>query len=312
MEYAIGVDLGGTNLRAAAITRDGHLIEKLNGRTDLTEGRDAVVSDIAASIENLREKCGRSDLAGIGVVVPGFNRIEDGVISNSNNLACLENFPIRQVLEARIKAPVIFENDANAAALGEKWMGAGRDYDDLVLLTLGTGVGGGIISCGAILHGFLGMAGELGHITINPSGSPCGCGNVGCLEKIASATAVVAMAHMLSLGDVTAKQVFELAQQGNERAISIFKTVGEALGIALAMLVNTFNYPLYLIGGGLVGAWDQFAPVMLAEVTRRSYAYRASPTTRIEQATLGSDAGLFGAAYLPWMENLAPVRGAKR
>jgi glucokinase len=199
---------------------------------------------------------------------------------------------------------VTLENDANAAALGEKWMGAGRDVDDLVLLTLGTGVGGGIISRGRVVRGYLGMAGELGHLTVSPAGNPCGCGNQGCLEKHASASAVVAMARLLNLGgdDLTSKDVYDMAKQGNEKAQRIWQIVGESLGVALAMLVNAFNYPLYLLSGGVLPAWEFFAPRMLETVRWRSFTYR-STNTRIEQATLGNEAGLYGAAYLPWIEH---------
>jgi glucokinase len=181
-------------------------------------------------------------------------------------------------------------------------MGTGRDVDDLVLLTLGTGVGGGIIADGKVLHGFLGMAGELGHITVVPNGNPCGCGNQGCLEKHASATAISAMAHLLALGEnLTSKEVYELALHGNEKARKIFEEMGRFLGIALATLINTFNYPLYLLSGGVLPAWELFAPAMLDEVRRRSFTYRTTKT-RIEQATLGNEAGLFGAAYLAWVK----------
>jgi glucokinase len=206
-------------------------------------------------------------------------------------------------MSRRVGAPVILENDANAAALGEKWIGAGCDVDDLVLLTLGTGVGGGIISGGKVLRGALGMAGELGHITVVPNGNPCGCGNRGCVEKHASATAITAMARLLGLGDrLTAKEVYDLAIAGNEKARSIFVSMGEALGITLAMLVNTFNFPLYLLGGGVIAAWDLFAPAMIEETRRRSYTFRTTET-RIEKAALGNEAGLYGAAFLPWMSN---------
>jgi glucokinase len=226
----------------------------------------------------------------------------EGVIRNSNNLSSLENFPIRDDLSQRLGVPVILENDANAAALGEKWIGAGRGVDDLVLLTLGTGVGGGIIANGKILRGHLGMAGELGHITVVPNGNPCGCGNRGCVEKHASATAITAMAKLLGLGDgLTAKAVYDLAIAGNSKAQTIFVSMGEALGIALAMLVNTFNFPLYLLSGGVLGAWDLFAPAMIEETRRRSFTFRTAET-RIEKAELGNQAGLFGAAYLPWMK----------
>jgi len=159
-EYSIGVDLGGTNLRAAAINRQGQILEKISGRTMLSEGRDAVIEDIVNSIVALREKLGAGGLAGVGIGVPGFILIEKGIIVGSHNLPGFDDFPVRDEIEKRLKAPVILENDANAAALGEKWMGAGRDVDSLVLLTLGTGIGGGIIYHGRVIHGFVGMAGE--------------------------------------------------------------------------------------------------------------------------------------------------------
>jgi glucokinase len=232
--------------------------------------------------------------------------MKEGFITNSNNLPYLENFPVRDELAKRLGTPVILENDANAAALGEKWIGAGKEVDDLVLLTLGTGIGGGIISGGRVLRGFVGMAGELGHTTVVPNGNPCGCGNRGCLEKHAAATAVVAMAQMMHLGEnLTAKDVGDLAAQPGEvgdKARAVWRSMGEALGIALATLVNTFNFPLYLLSGGVLPAWEFFAPEMFETVARRSFTYRATKT-RIEKATLGHEAGLYGAAYLPWSES---------
>jgi glucokinase len=297
-EYSIGVDLGGTNLRAAAISSSGEILAKIAGRAELSQGRDTVIGDMISSIQHLRQEGGSHDLTGVGIGVPGFILLKQGVIVGSNNLPEFENFPIRDHIEQMLGAKVILENDANAAALGEKWIGAGRGVDDLVLLTLGTGIGGGIISSGKVLHGFVGMAGELGHMTVVTNGNPCGCGNFGCLEKHASATAITAMATMSHLGDnLTAQHVFELAEAGDERARRIFESMGNALGIALATLVNIFNFPLYLLSGGVLGAWNQFAPSMLAEVKRRSFTYRNS-ATRIERATLGNEAGLFGAAYL--------------
>src|SRR5947209_3781238 len=185
-EYTIGLDLGGTNLRAAAIDRSGVMLDKISGSTNFAEGRDAVLSEITDAIAKLRDKHGPTGLAGIGVGVPGFIRMKEGIITGSNNLPFLENLPIRDEISRRLGALVILENDANAAALGEQWMGAGRHVQDLVLLTLGTGIGGGIISCGRVLRGSVGMAGEFGHITAVPGGNPCGCGNQGCLEKHAS------------------------------------------------------------------------------------------------------------------------------
>src|SRR5689334_21215923 len=232
-EYSIGVDLGGTNLRAAAIAKDGKMLEKIAGSTQLSAGRDAVISDMVNAIVTLRDRISGMRFAGVGIGVPGFILIEKGLIVGSNNLPQFEGFPMRDEIERRLGTQVILENDANAAALGEKWIGAGRDVDDLVLLTLGTGIGGGIISDGRILHGHVGMAGELGHITVVPNGNPCGCGNTGCLEKHASATAIAGMARMLSLGDdITSEGVYRLATDGNEKARMVFESMGSALGIA--------------------------------------------------------------------------------
>lgn len=302
-DYSIGVDLGGTNLRAAAISSDGKILDKISGKTELSQGRDAVIADIVEAIVTLRDSIKNSRLAGVGIGVPGFILIEKGLIVGSNNLPEFEGFPVRDEIEKQLGTQVILENDANAAALGEKWMGAGREVDDLVLLTLGTGIGGGIISHGRVLHGYVGMAGELGHMTVAPNGNPCGCGNYGCLEKHASATAIVAMGRMLSLGDhtLTSEDVFKMASEGNEKAKMVFQSMGSALGIALATLINIFNYPMFLLSGGPLPAWDFFAPAMLREVELRSFTYR-NAKTRIERATLGNLAGLYGAAYLPLIQ----------
>jgi glucokinase len=306
-EYAIGVDLGGTNLRAAAIDHSGRMLDKIAGSADFSEGREAVIDDMVDAINKLKSHCGTGRLAGVGVGVPGFILIEKGIIVGSHNLPGFNDFPVRDAIERKLGTPVILENDANAAALGEKWMGAGRDVSDLVLLTLGTGIGGGIIVGGKVLHGYLGMAGELGHITISPNGNPCGCGNQGCLEKHASATAIEAMAKLSGLGDtLSSEDVYKLAMEGNELAKTIFVTMGEALGIGLATLINTFNFPLFLLSGGVLPAWDLFAPAMLAEVKKRSFTYR-NARTEIGKATLGNQAGLFGAAYLPFLHQFPNV-----
>jgi glucokinase len=310
--YSIGVDLGGTNLRAAAISQEGVILEHIEGRTPIQAGPTAVVADIVASIEELGRRLagGKSSgaLAGVGVGVPGFIDLKKGVIAGWGNAPAFNGYPIRDEIERKLGARVILENDANAAALGEKWMGAGREVDDLVLLTLGTGIGGGIIIGGRILHGYMGMAGELGHLTISPNGNPCGCGNNGCLEKHASATAIAAMGQLVNLGvGLTSLDVYKLAVEGSERARAVFRTMGEALGIALAGLVNIFNFPLYLLSGGPLPAWEFFAPAMLKEVERRSFTYRTAPT-QIEPAKLGNEAGLYGAAYLPFQADVSTLK----
>jgi glucokinase len=241
-------------------------------------------------------------LAGIGMGVPGFILIEKGIIVGSNNLPAFEGYALRDDIERQLGTTVVLENDANAAALGEKWIGAGKDVDDLVLLTLGTGIGGGIIAGGRVLHGHVGMAGEIGHMTVVPDGNPCGCGNRGCLEKHASATAISGMAKVIGLGaDLTSEQVYNLAVAGDEKAKRIFEAMGRYLGVALATLVNIFNFPLYLLSGGPLPAWEFFAPAMLEEARWRSFTFRHAET-KVEKAILGHEAGLFGAAYLPLLE----------
>lgn len=289
-------------MRAAAVDQDGKLLAQVSASTSPEKGREHVISEIVDSIQELRSKQLEGRFAGVGIGVPGFILMEQGVILNSNNLSFLEDFPLRDEIEKRLGAPVILENDANAAALGESWIGTGADVDDLVLLTLGTGIGGGIIYKGRVMHGFLGMAGELGHLTVVPNGNPCGCGNIGCLEKHASATAITCTAELMKVTphpNPTAEDIYKLAVAGDWKAQQIFRSMGEALGIALAMLINTFNFPLYLLSGGPLPAWDYFAPAMIEQVSRRSFTYR-NTKTRIEKAKLGNQAGLFGAAYLPF------------
>ena len=305
-DYSIGLDLGGTNLRAAAISTGGELLASVSGRTELSAGRDTVITDMVNAIKKLREDTG-SGLVGIGMGVPGFIIIEKGIIVGSPNLPALDGYALRDDIEKRLGATVVLENDANVAALGEKWMGAGKNVDDLVLLTLGTGIGGGIISGGRVLHGHVGMAGELGHMTVVPNGAPCGCGNQGCLEKHASATAITAMARLMQLGEeLSSKEVADLARRDDdvgEKARTVWRVMGESLGVAMAMLINAFNFPLYLLSGGMLPAWDLFEPHMTRVAKQRSYTFRATADeTRIAQATLGNEAGLYGAACLPWIE----------
>ena len=297
--YTIGLDLGGTNLRAAAFSTDGQLLQQVTRPTDVASGREGMLNNMVEAIDSLRRAYAGEELLGVGIGVPGFIRLREGVILNSNNLKPLEDFPLRETISDRLGTPVLLENDANAAALGEKWQGAGRNVNDLVLFTLGTGVGGGIIHHGRVILGVDGMAGELGHITVYPDGNPCDCGNRGCLEKHASAMAVISLAKLIRLGDdLTPIQIAQSARDGDARAIQIWEHMGRALGIALATVINIFNYPLYLLSGGLLPAWDLFSPTMMAEAKLRSFTYR-NAHTRIEQATLGHQAGLYGAAYLP-------------
>ncbi len=299
--YSVGVDLGGTNLRVAAVDSDGVILERVSIPAVYDCGPERVVEDIVRVIDSIRSPLGTAGLRGVGIGIPGFVDFDAGVVIEASNLPGFQGFPIREEIQQHLGAPIILENDANAAALGEMWTGAGRDVRDLLLLTLGTGIGGGIVIGGKILHGFRCMAGEIGHMTVYPDGNPCGCGNCGCLEKHASATAIAAMGRMMLGKDVTAARMHQLAKEGNERAVLVFESMGKALGIALANLITIFNFPLYLLSGGPLPAWEFFAPAMFFEISKRSFAYKRSGA-RVEKALLGGDAGLLGAAYLPFQQ----------
>jgi glucokinase len=190
--FSIGVDLGGTNLRIAAVDEHGHLMEKVTLGTKVALGRESVLDNMCDAIRRLSEMYKKSgELAGIGIGIPGIIELPTGMVRESPNLPGWSDYPVRVEIEKRLGTKVILENDANAAALGETWLGAAKHVDDMAMFTLGTGVGGAMIFGGRIWHGMNGMAGEFGHMTVEPEGVPCGCGNRGCIEQYASATAVV-------------------------------------------------------------------------------------------------------------------------
>ncbi len=310
-------------------------MEKVTLGTKTVLGRDQVLNDMCEAIRRVSDKYKSSGvLIGVGIGVPGIIDMPTGMVRESPNLPGWSDYPVRTEIEKRLGAPVILENDANVAAFGEKWLGAGRHVGDLAMLTLGTGVGGGLVLNGKIWHGMTGMAGEFGHMTVDPEGQQCGCGNRGCLEQYASATAIVRMAReVIATGDAaglakaassdlefSAKEIYNLSIQGDEQARRIFRRVGRALGIALSTMVNGLNLEMYVIGGGVCSAWEAFSPVIFEELRQRAMVYAATaPTdplhmpsgasgqvepgagrqTIITRALLGSDAGLFGAARLP-------------
>jgi len=328
--FSIGVDLGGTNLRVAAVDESGTLIEKISTNTQVALGRGAVLDEMCRIIQSLAARFNsRGPLAGVGIGVPGIIDMESGMLRESPNLPGWANYPVQQEIERRLGTSITLENDANAAAFGEHWLGAGQTVDSLCMLTLGTGVGGGIVLDNQIWHGMTGMAGEAGHINVEPNGHPCGCGSHGCIEQYASATAIKRMAMeaitsgkapQLALAmkadpEFSAKAIYNFAVQGDEPARKIFEDVGRRLGIVVGGLVNLLNLPMYVIGGGVSSAWDAFAPAMLRELQARSFVYaatnsdeHASHKTIVTRALLGTDAGLFGAARLPL---LAPEAIAK-
>jgi glucokinase len=326
-DFAVGVDLGGTNMRIAAVDETGKQLEVISTSTEVKRGRESVVSAMCDAIRALSGKFSSTHrLIGTGIGVPGIIDMESGLVKESPNLPDWAEYPVREEIQKRLGTSVILENDANAAALGEKWLGAGSDVENMCMITLGTGVGGGVVLNGHIWHGMTGMAGELGHMAVYPDGVQCGCSNRGCLEQYASATAVKRMAvekiasgkapelarAMSENPEFSAKVVFQYAIQGDKQAQEIFRAVGRALGIIIADMINVLNLQMYVIGGGVSSAWEMFSPTLFAELRQRSFVYRATEPdpyltapqrrkTIITRALLGSDAGLIGAARLPMM-----------
>lgn len=314
--YVIGIDLGGTNLRVAAYAEGLEFLEVIQLPTRLSEGRDRVVRDIRDAVAALRDRdIGGRTLAGIGVGAPGPLELPEGIVRNPPNLTGWDGFNLRAAIESALGRAIELDNDANVAAFAEQRLGVGRKYgaDSLCILTLGTGVGSGFIVDGKIQSGSTGMGGEAGHLVVEThEGLPCGCGGFGCLEQYASATALLRMAKKMMgpRAPASASEVAALAEGGDAEAMAAFDAVGNYLAIGLTGLVNSFNLPLYVLGGGLSQSWHLFERTMFAELRRRSYLYRLTEPknrypeklerhkTYIVPAELGSNSGLLGACLL--------------
>ena len=327
----LGIDLGGTSLRVGAFDTDMQLLASRVMPTRVRSGPQAVVADIADAIASLLDET-TAHAEAIGLGSPGPLNLVDGTLGQLPNFAGWDFFPLRTSLEQLTGLPVVLDGDANAAALAEWKLGAGRNegVDSMAMLTLGTGVGSGIILSGRIWHGIVGMGGEVGHISVNYDGPACSCGGRGCLEYYASATGIERSARALAshstgpLADlfannstVTARQIADLALTGDREARAIYTQVGRYLGRGLAGLVNTLDLPLYVIGGGVAAAWDLFAPEMYLTLRKLSYVYRLQQPSQLSRrepnrpfitpAILGADAGLLGAAMLPTLsQNTTP------
>jgi len=299
----LGVDVGGTNLRCALVAPDGGILARDTLATDIASGREAFLDRLLSHLAALRAEAEAQGLtvAATGLGVPGLFS-NDGVLRSSVNLVALEGVNLGQVVAQALGIPALALNDANASAIGEQRFGAGRTFASSLMVTLGTGVGAGLILEGRLWTGIDGVAAEFGHLTVEPRGLACGCGNRGCLEKYASASAIIeryraALAAKEERGAAVsdAAGVAALARQGEPLALQVYHEAGRYLGQALAGVVNLLNLEAVIIGGGVAHSWELFGPALTEELRGRAFAIPAQ-RVRVLQGALGDDAGVLGAA----------------
>ncbi|MHC3512416.1 ROK family glucokinase [Streptococcus suis] len=311
----IGIDLGGTSVKLAILTTEGEIQEKWSIKTNILDEGSHIVPDIIDSIKHRFETHGltKDDFLGVGMGSPGVVDSEAGTVIGAYNLNWKTLQLVKEQFEAALGLSFFIDNDANVAALGEQWVGAGNNNPNVVFMTLGTGVGGGVIAAGNLIRGVKGAGGELGHITVDfDEPFACTCGKKGCLETVASATGIVNLSRryadqyagdaklkqMIDDGqDVTAKDVFDLAKEGDDLALIVYRHFSEYLGVACANIAAVLN-PAYIILGGGVSAAGEF----LLDGVRKVFAENSFPqikeSTQIVLATRGNDAGVLGAASL--------------
>ncbi|AEH50798.1 ROK family protein [Pseudothermotoga thermarum] len=303
----IGIDLGGTNFAVGVVDEQGKILAKEQGKTLVQEGPDAVIKRLNQAVKNVLSNY---EVEAIGVGCPGSIDHKLGVVRFSPNFPGWHDFPLAEKLSLETGLKVYVENDANAYALGEHTFGVGKGYDHIVCLTLGTGVGGGVITHGILLRGSSGIGAELGHVTVMPNGPTCGCGAKGCLEAFASATALKRFVqegyerHKDSLlfhgkkpSEVSPEDIFRCAEQGDEFAKSIISLLTDALAVAIGSFVNIFNPQLVILGGGISNAGEKLLKPV-AEKVKDHVLPSMLGTFEIKLSKLGKDAGILGAASI--------------
>jgi glucokinase len=302
----IGVDIGGTKIAAAVVTPEGRILNEARYPTQAVPP-DRLIETIARAITEVKDGF---EVGGVCVAVPGLILASENRVIFAPNLHEIEDIRLDEEIGRRTGLPVTVENDANAAAWGEFRFGAGRGVEHMIFITLGTGVGGGVITHGVLLRGAQGAGGELGHVTIDPDGPRCGCGNHGCLEALASGTAIARRAREVAIENpdsalgrlatrrrILGEDVTELAREGDSLALSVLDETGRWLGVGLAGFVNIFNPEVVAVGGGVMEAGE-----LILKAARREASLRARPPSRdlaeVKVATLGPRSGVLGAAAL--------------
>ncbi len=307
-KVVLACDLGGTNLRMAAVEPDGRILCRTKHETPKSDRADAIVRTLVESANECRAAVGDDvEVVALAAAVPATINTSKGVLLKAPNLPSLDGFRFVAAVESELNIRTIIENDATSAALGEAWLGASRGFENSIMVTLGTGVGGGILLNGKPLRGPDGTAGEIGHICVEPFGAPCGCGARGCVEQYSSATAVVRIIRELenqypksllqNKSRLTSLDVFEAGKAGDELALEVFRQMGFYLGIALADLINVLNPEIIVIGGGASAGWELFIDHVRDQISDRAFREPAL-RAKVVRAALGDDAGILGAASL--------------
>jgi len=310
---AIGIDLGGTNLKGGLVDDAGQLVNRKTRPTDLSEGPEALIRQMVSLVDTLalEHKIDRAALAGVGVGTPGPLSPRAGRIHRAGNLPGWEDIPLAALLREKLDLPVAIDNDANLAALGEAWMGAGRNIDSIVLLTLGTGIGGGFVQRGEVFHGHFENAAELGHTIVVPDGLLCSCGQYGCLERYASAAAVArrtvdavksgassSLAEVLEAGEpIDSERVVAHAKAGDELSLRLWDEACRYLAIACVNLQHTLNPARVILGGGMSGAGAFLLDRVRDHFARIKWNLH-DDYPEIVLAELGNEGGVIGAARL--------------
>ncbi len=303
-QIVLALDLGGTNMRFSAVASDGSIVARYRRSTPANAGLKVMCSAIVSGFERVRDKAAIRRPFAIAAAVPTTSCNSEGKLSRLPNLPVLDNFELGAFLRDSFNAEIAILNDATAATVGEHWLGVSRGVENVIGVTLGTGVGGGLIIDGKPLTGKDGSAGEIGHLCIEPDGRSCGCGSRGCLEQYASGSAILQRARDEGLKVESAKVVFALATNGNRKAAKIITAAGRDLGIAFAGLVNVMNPDMIVVGGGISGGFAQFSPSMISELKARAFS-EPSKRVRIVRARLGDKAGVVGAARLAFLNKVA-------
>ncbi len=304
--HVLAADVGGTNTRMAIVTGNGEILTLLKKSTRCNEGREEMMKFLVSFARETIEKSRlpTEKICGMGIGFPGPLDAVTGTIFNPPNLTGWDDVPLKDILEEELKMPVSVENDANCAALGEWWKGAGTGTNSMVCITLGTGVGGGIILDGRVWHGASCIAGEIGHTTVIRNGIKCTCGNQGCLEAYASSRGIIERVN-IALSEKSDKDKFQpitklkqldqLVIQGNEIIINVIKETGVIVGIAVANLANLLNPEMVVLFGGVTNLGENLITPLREEVKKRAFK-KATESLRIEVAKLGDNSGILGAA----------------